>query len=310
MDEILIQVVKQCINKGILKDTSLSVDCTHTHANTFKAVPERVMKYLAKKIFKNLEEENGQILEGLNTTIPQYKEIEDHKQAKETMKQYLEEVIEKVKENIKLEDHPKTQATIENAKMILSDPKFIQQRGLRSLVDQDARVGYKSKTESFFGYKTEYLITTKERIITAVKSYDGAYVDGNGFEELMDLSNKTGMIPQEVYGDKTYFRKQILDTISENQAQAYIPVSESVYRIDESRYSYNKDSDQWVCDFGNYTIEKKRFKKKDGREFYKYKFDKQNCRDCPYREECLHARAKVKILDISINTPEFYEYSQ
>lgn len=42
---------------------------------------------------------------------------------------------------------------MENTKEILNDPKFIEQKGVRSIVDQDARVGHKSKTEIFFGIK-------------------------------------------------------------------------------------------------------------------------------------------------------------
>ena len=59
---------------------------------------------------------------------------------------------------IEIEYHPKTKSLIENAKEILKDPKFIEQKGVRSIVDQDARVGHKSKTEHFFGYKTEYMM--------------------------------------------------------------------------------------------------------------------------------------------------------
>ena len=40
--------------------------------------------------------------------------------------------------------------------------------------------------------------------------------------------------------------------------EAYIPVSESVYRLDETKYSYNKDSDQWFCAMGNYTVNEER----------------------------------------------------
>ena len=63
------------------------------------------------------------------------------------MKAYLEETITKVEEMIEIEHHPKTKELIENAKEILNDPKFIEQKGVRSIVDQDARVGHKSKTE-------------------------------------------------------------------------------------------------------------------------------------------------------------------
>ncbi|MDD4334311.1 MAG: transposase, partial [Desulfotomaculaceae bacterium] len=96
LDEIIVEIVKQCVEKGIIKDTSISIDATHTEANTFKAVPERVMKRLAKKIFKTYEEESGELPENIDQNIPDYKKIENHKEAKQTMKDYLEKEIEKV----------------------------------------------------------------------------------------------------------------------------------------------------------------------------------------------------------------------
>lgn len=310
MDEIITEIVKQCVEKNIIKSNSISIDCTHTHANTIKKVPERILKHIAKKVFKNLEKEEGEIPEGINTDIPNYKEIKDHKEAKDTMRTYVEEVMEQVEEYIEAERHPKTYAVIQNARDILEDPRFIQQKGVRSLVDQDARVGYKSKTESFFGYKTEYAMTTKERIITAVRVYDGAYVDGTGFKELIDLTKDSRVEIKEVYGDKAYFRKSILDIIKENNAEAYIPVSEMVYKIDESKYKYNKDSDQWFCEFGNYTIDKqKKIRKSDRRESWRYKFDKEGCQNCPNRAKCFKL-GKSNVLEVSVNTTEYYEYNQ
>nr|WP_128214250.1 hypothetical protein [Clostridium manihotivorum] len=100
------------------------------------------------------------------------------------------------------------------------------------------------------------MTTGSERIITAVAVHDGAYVDGTGFKELYELTKEAGIEAEEVYGDKAYFRKPILDLIKEDQAEAYIPVSESVYRIDESKFNYNKDSDQWYCKYGNNTVKK------------------------------------------------------
>ena len=44
----------------------------------------------------------------INQEIPEYKEIEDHKEAKAIMKAYLEETITKVEEMIEMEHHPKT----------------------------------------------------------------------------------------------------------------------------------------------------------------------------------------------------------
>ena len=86
------------------------------------------------------------------------------------------------------------------------------------MVDQEARVGHKSKTSHFFGYKTEFIITNEERIITAVHTGNGAYVDGTNFNELMELTKKSGVTVNEIYGDKAYFRKGILDTIKKYEA--------------------------------------------------------------------------------------------
>jgi transposase len=310
LDDIISEVVKQCAKKGIIKGTGISVDCTHTEANTKKKVPERIMKHLAKKIIKNIEEEKGSIPDSLNQGIPDYKQIEDHKLAKETMKNYLENLIDEVQVSTNAVESPKTQKAIDKAREILNDPKFMQQKGIRSLVDEDARVGYKSKTDSFYGYKVEFTMVPEERIITAVDVHDGAYVDGTCYEGLYNLAKECGLDIKEAYGDKGYFKKPILDMLEKEHVEAIIPVSESVYRVDESKYKYNKDSDQWFCEYGNYTVVKRKKTRKDGRQILEYKFEKEICRNCPKRRECISGKSIANRLVLGLNAPEFYEYSQ
>lgn len=81
------------------------------------------------------------------------------------------------------------------------------------------------------------------------------------------------------------------------------------YRIDEERFRYNKDSDEWSCDQGNTTV-KKSHKKTKNRESYRYYFERGKCKNCPFREGCIKGKAVGRILEVGINTPEFYEYSQ
>lgn len=141
---------------------------------------------------------------------------------------------------------------------MINSPRFIEQKGIRSLTDKDARVGYKSKTDSFFGYKAEYAMIPEERIISAVNVQDGAYVDGTKFRELYTRTKECGIEIKEAYGDKAYFRKPILDLLKEEKVSAYIPVSESVHKLDDTKFTYNKDSDQWFCEMGYGTTSKKR----------------------------------------------------
>ena len=298
LDDILTEIVRQCIEKGIIsEDSGISVDSTHIEANTTKKVPERIMKHLAKKIFK---------AEGIEEyEIPDYKSIEDPAEAKRVMKDFLEDVIENATE--------KSEAEVSEAKEVLESPLFIEQKGIRSLSDKEARVGRKSHTQSFFGYKSEYCMTT-EGIITAMSVNDGAYVDGKDFDKLCELTTSAGLKMSEFFGDKAYFRPDILNKLKELKAKAFIPVSASSYKVDEELYSYNKDSDQWFCKYGNETEKKTKGKKsKRGKEYetYNYSFKKDQCKNCPHRDECIgKARTARKILKVSVNAPEYYEYSQ
>lgn len=152
----------------------------------------------------------------------------------------------------------------------------------------------------------------EERIITAVDAHDGAYVDGTEYESLYNRTKDCGIKITKAYGDKAYFRQSIIDFLEEEKVDIYIPMSQSVYKMDESRFTYNKDSDQWYCTMGNCTVKKETVKRKKRGEEYtclRYYFEREKCRNCPIKKEC-ETRRVAKMLEISVNTPKFYEYSQ
>lgn len=311
LDDVMSGIVRQCVEQELIKGDGLTVDTTHIEANCTKKVPERIMKHLAKRIFKSLEKDNGYVPVTVDTDIPNYEAIENHKEAKATMKEYLETVIEQAEEYA----GENTQYAIEEAKEVLSDEKFILQKGLRSLSDKDARVGNKSKTKQYLGYKTEFTMTADERIITAVDVHSGSYVDGKEFNNLLDKTLETGVTVNELYGDKAYFRKDILEKLEQLKIKGYIPVSASVYKIDEELFSYNKDSDQWFCYMGNHTVSKKKTIQGNGRgdkyEIYSYIFKKEQCENCSYRDTCIgKSKSKSRKLRVTTSAPIFYEISQ
>ena len=144
----------------------------------------------------------------------------------------------------------------------------------------------------------------EDKIITSVEAENGAYVDGTKFEEHFRKTKEAGVALKEAYGDKAYFRKPILELLENENMKVYIPPSESVIRIDESQFAYNKDSDQWICRNGCYSIGKK-----VGKNYINYKFDRKDCEDCPYRPECIKEKTrKSKALKVGRNAPEYYKY--
>lgn len=313
LDDILTEIIRQCVENGIIKGNALTVDTTHILANTTKKVPERVMKHLAKKIFKGLQDDIGFIPEDIPTELPNYKEIEDHREAKQVMKEALETVMTAAESYA----GEKTEEAIKEAKEILSDEKFMLQKGVRSLSDKDARVGSKSKTDQFFGYKAEFTMTADERLITAIDVHSGEYTDGKEFDSLLKRTLESGVQVEELMGDKAYFRKDILETLDEKKIKGYIPVSASVYKIDEELFAYNKDSDQWFCFMGNHTVSCKKTKGKNSRgdvyDQLSYLFNKEQCKDCPHWERCTgksNGKKNARKLVVAASAPLFYEKSQ
>ena len=78
LDDIIVKIVRQCVEKGIIEDTGISIDATHTEASTLKCTPERLMSRIVKKMFKTCESRDwckvgkivARMLEiGLNTPL-------------------------------------------------------------------------------------------------------------------------------------------------------------------------------------------------------------------------------------------------
>jgi hypothetical protein len=66
----------------------------------------------------------------------------------------------------------------------------MNQKDVRSLVDWESRVGRKSKAQDFFGYNTEFDMTMDERMITSVRTAEGAYIDGSHTKDLFEEIKK------------------------------------------------------------------------------------------------------------------------
>ncbi len=304
MDDIMAEIVRQMIEKGIIKkESGIIVDSTHIHANTIRKVPERLMKHMARNIFRETAEKKGladkeaeEEVRSKTADLPKWEEYEDHLEAKKDMKKALEDVIAQADPELE---------SVKEAREVLESDQFIEQKGIRSLQDKDARVGRKDHTTSFFGYKNEYIMT-EDGIITGVTVQPGNYRDGDHYKELLEKTKEAGITPTAVYGDKAYCRPDILKEAKELGINAYIPISHSAYRINEELFTYNKDSDSWTCINGNESSTGK--KKKNTID---YRFERECCRRCLHRQQCIGKTKRIsKNLSVGTSTAELYEHSR
>ena len=306
MDEIMTEIVRQMVEKGIIKEASgIIVDSTHIHAKTSKLVPSRLMEHMAKNIFRETAKKNGlsgkeveECVKEKAADLPKWQEYTDPQEAKKDMKQALEEVIANSDPILE---------SVEEAKTVLESDQFMEQKGIRSLHDKDARVGRKDHTTSFFGYKSEFIMT-EEGIITGMTVQPGNYRDGDRYKDLLERTKKAGIEPTAVYGDKAYCRPDVLKEAKELGADAYIPVSHSAYRVNEELFIYNKDSDTWTCINGNESGIGKSTRKGTQLD---YRFERERCRNCPHRQKCIgNTKTISKRLSVGTSCAELYEHSQ
>ena len=318
LDDVICEIVHQCVKKGIIKSESLSVDATHILANTQRLVPETFMKEIAKEIFREIEDELEVLPANIPTYLPEDKNL-SIKESVEVNQKYLEELFSACEKDGQVSKIKTINGLIAKGKSLMYDPEFLAMRNQLSLIDEDARIGHKTKEKMFFGYKAEFTMLTDDNIITAVSVHDGKYVDGTDFNQQLERTEKAGIKIKEVYGDKAYFRAKILNDLEEKNIKAYIPVSATVYRMDRTDFTYNKDSDEWFCKEGNNSISKKKYVKKVKNEktgeqvtkhYVHYRFDVKKCKSCSSREECIQGKEASKRIRLCGHFKLFQKYAQ
>lgn len=193
---------------------------------------------------------------------------------------------------------------------------------IQSSIDKDARQGYKSEDNDFFGYKS-HVAMTRERIVIALEVTSGEAPDGKFMTSLVEKSKRTGLEVKEVIGDKAYSGKDNLEYGKKNDIKIISRIHPIITNAIENKndgFEFIKDADTFRCPMGTIAVRKKLISGKKYKDGYRndkmmYTFDKETCLNCPKKETCLgknkENRAKrytIKLL--SIAHKEQYDFEQ
>ena len=165
LEELLNEIVKQAIEKGLIKSKTLIMDATHTRSQYSVKTPIEILREVSKNIRKQLYR-----------YVP---EIKDLVPVKLHSTASLEEEVAYTQELIEFSNRYKDKSRlIQEAREIASEIlKNETYQTILSVSDPEAKMGYKSKTEAFAGYKS-HLAITEERVITAIEVTTGEVSDG------------------------------------------------------------------------------------------------------------------------------------
>jgi len=175
-------------------------------------------------------------------------------------------------------------------------------------IDNDARVGHKTKDTTFFGYKT-HVAMTQEGFITAAVVTSGEKDDGKVLPELIEKTKDVLPEAECFIGDGAYASSKNLEYAKKENVTIVSkvnPIVISGYADKNDGFSYNKDAGMCVCPAGHMAIRKSTRKanckneNKNKSDQICFHFDKRICRLCKRKSECgkvLNGKVKVYVIE-------------
>jgi transposase len=297
LKDMLSQTVYQAIDKGLIKSRMIIVDATHSKASAKHQTPTQVLrkmtKELRKELYKTQFELSGKFPDKPAETADLSDEIE-----------YSKKLIEAIRNEVMEVGSYKAKKSLSKISELLKSDKI---KEIQSLADKDAKLGYKSETNSFFGYKT-HIAMTEERIITGLDVTTGEAADGKHLEKIVEQSKDNGIKVEEVCGDTAYSSKDNLEYTKQNEIKLISKLNPSVSNISDKKdtgFIFNKDADTYQCPAGHLSIRAaKASRKSDGNRNPKivYFFDIEKCKRCPFREGCYKNETNFKTHNVVIQS--------
>jgi IS5 family transposase len=296
LEEMLAETVRQAIEKGLINSRAIIVDATHSKSSTKHETPTQILrrftKELRKEIYRNEFELSGKFPEKPLETADLNDEIE-----------YSKKLVEATKTAVNKSGSDKTKKLLQKVAGLLENDKI---KEIQSAVDEDAKVGHKGESNSFFGYKT-HIAMTEERIITGLEVTTGEAPDGRYLQPLIEQSQENGIIIEEVLGDTAYSGKNNLEYAKESNIKLIAklnPIISNGSGKQKDGFVYNKDADTFQCKAG-FLAERKAVtgkKSQTRNQVLTYYYDVDKCKNCALKDGCYKKGAKSNTYSVSIKS--------
>jgi len=283
-DELFTQLLAVLSSEGLVNLGQVTLDGTKIQAQASgksfhreKTLQEHLQ--LAQQRVKELEEEDSEERrQGVAKA-----QARARREKQERLELALQE-LEKVREQKKEEEDKK------EARVSSSDP--------------EARIMKQSGGGFAPSYNTQISTDTAHGIIVDVEVTQA----GNDYDQLLPaverIQERMGKLPQQVVVDGGFISREnvegmarkkvdLLGSVAEDEAKA-----KQDGRFAAEQFAYHRTEDRYVCPAGK-SLNYEGKQQKDGRTYYKYKAQKQDCWNCALRSQCCpdnqkHGRSVVR----------------
>jgi transposase len=307
---VLEQIVRQCIDKGLVKGNRQIIDSTPIRANISLGSITGLVRKCRENALKTIEKQDPRAAESLGLTDLQNATKAKFTSAEEGLQKEIEaagQLLDSVTAELRAkrisptEELKKDLGLLEKA---VADREENTRDKLISPVDSDARQGKKTST-TWPGYKAHIVMEEETGIITAVETTPANATDGSQLKPLLKEQEEVHSIkPKELTGDKAYDWGENLEALNSKKIIANIGLSKQVnhrngvgyFTVDD--FLYDPENIKLMCPAGHISTSCYKvvlYNYQLNKPGYAFQFKPSLCNACPLKAKCVKNRAGRRI---------------
>ncbi len=271
-------VVQQCRRHGYLQGKLKLVDATHVLADV--AIPNTVtlLRQARARVLRAVRRVNGQAARELEGRY-----LNEQRRRGRASEEELVQEVELSRELAgELKDRklgPKVARELELLERVL-DPE----EKIASVVDPEARWGFKRENQPFLGYKVQTSSDQGSQIVTSLEVLPGQENECVHLTCLLERDRAKGIHHVGLAADAQYDSGPNRRSAKEEFGlEAYIPDRMPRRHLDD--FVYDPELDRVTCPAGKASVGKTRQERG-----YLHYFSATNCRSCPLQDACAPLR--------------------
>jgi len=316
---VLEQIVRQCIDKGLVKGNRQIIDSTPVIANISPSSLTGLVRKCRENVLATIEKQDARVAERLGL-----KGLKNPRQIKfasteEGLQKEVEaagQLLDSVTAELRAKGISPTEELKKGLELLekaVADREEHAKDKLLSPVDPDARMGKKT-SNTWRGYKAHIVVEEETGIITGVETTPANATDGSQLKPMLkDQEEVHSIKPRELTADKAYDWGENLESLESNQTIANIGLSKQVnhrsgagyFTVDD--FLYDPENIKLMCPAGhistncyseilyNYQLNK---------PGYAFQFKPSLCNGCSLKAKCVKNKQGRRVY-ISYYEPYF-----
>ena len=303
-EEFFNEIVKQCIEKDLIKTNRYMIDSTDVAANVNYPSDKKLIRNAYRNVIKEIDKFDDVL-------------------AKEYMEKFEAEIEEEYKDNEKVNAKKHYKITEKNLNDLYiktydelqSNDKYEEAYGICydiidkskndkgdkivSVVDPDARIAHKSPGNIKKGYKNHIIVDEDSEIILASEQTPFNVNDEKKLKDLIEMVEMNFELnPKEISADKAYGttnnRAYLKDKEITTNIAFYKESSKEKTSFGLNDFEIAEDVSYVICPNGIKSTEYKTTQHYD-KEYRRFKIDQLICEKCKFREQCFSKNKAGKI---------------